>query len=266
MKKNLEERVERILTGYHSEVEPGEESMMFDEDMDCLKYCTVGEECREMKHRLKKDNELVEKTIFLKDYWADGNNCSLRLLMESDKDAYMAVNKENSDIEVAYSMPEFIEAMWKSAMEEEITLAVLEKKCGIFIGYIDIQHIEREKPELGIELVKEYQGKGIGTEAIGVLLNSLKGTVDEKQVFIANARIDNVASQRMLEKLGAVKCGTDDGTFVKVIKSIASEMGEEDFEKYRLQCKDEGIDFEEMCSEGKVVAYELKIANVRKSF
>lgn len=108
-------------------------------------------------------------------------------------------------------------------------------------------------------MVKEYQGKGIGTEAIGLLLNSLNGIVDEKQAFIAKARIDNIASQRMLEKLGAVKCGTDVGAFAKVIKSIENEMGEEQFEKYCLQCKDGGIDFEEMCSEGKIVEYELNL-------
>ena len=63
-------------------------------------------------------------------------------------------------------------------------------------------------PELGIQLLRKYQGQGIGTRIMKLFVNQLK-SIMKVESFSVRIRSDNYASQRMFEKMGIVKIGEE---------------------------------------------------------
>lgn len=80
--------------------------------------------------------------------------------------------------------------------------AMIWKQTGEMIGSAGIQPLDgTEEIEVGYSMIKEYWGKGIGTEAArGWLEFGFKTAGLDRIVAVAN--IDNRASQHIMEKLG----------------------------------------------------------------
>ncbi|MCT8341216.1 GNAT family N-acetyltransferase [Flavobacteriaceae bacterium TK19130] len=84
-------------------------------------------------------------------------------------------------------------------------LAIIDRKTNDFIGWSGIKFEQGVREfdyfDLGYRLRKEYWGKGIATEAS---IESLKYGFDERnlQKIGAGADIDNLASNRVLQKVG----------------------------------------------------------------
>lgn len=80
--------------------------------------------------------------------------------------------------------------------------AMIWKQTGEMIGSAGIQPLDgTEEIEVGYSMIKEYWGKGIGTEAArGWLEFGFNNAGLERIVAVAN--IDNRASQHIMEKLG----------------------------------------------------------------
>lgn len=84
-------------------------------------------------------------------------------------------------------------------------LAIIDKKTNDFIGWSGIKYEQGVRAfnyyDLGYRLRKKYWGKGIATEAS---IESLHYGFDELnlQIIGAGADIDNIASNRILQKVG----------------------------------------------------------------
>jgi RimJ/RimL family protein N-acetyltransferase len=61
--------------------------------------------------------------------------------------------------------------------------------------------------ELAYVLASQYWGKGIGTEAVKLVLGTIFGDMEGLKRLQAMALVGNVASQRVLEKAGFTKEG-----------------------------------------------------------
>ena len=72
-----------------------------------------------------------------------------------------------------------------------------------FIGWIALQRDEEGRPDIGIHIIPEYQGQGLGPEAIRLLANHLHDEYGLDRVF-ARVHESNQQSQRAMEKTGAV--------------------------------------------------------------
>ncbi len=74
--------------------------------------------------------------------------------------------------------------------------------AGENIGYVSIT----DRNEIGIVLLKQYRGKGYGTQAIRKLITLHQPlpaiSSVRKGVFVANINPKNVASMRLFEKMG----------------------------------------------------------------
>ena len=70
---------------------------------------------------------------------------------------------------------------------------------------------------MGYGLVPSARRKGLATEAVGVLLLAAVEASDIREVW-AETAVDNMASQRVLEKLGFVRTGqrwdAEDGALI----------------------------------------------------
>jgi polyribonucleotide nucleotidyltransferase len=82
----------------------------------------------------------------------------------------------------------------------------IESKEGEFLGNISVGGFKSSNFEIGIWLKKESQSKGNGTEALDALFEWIKNNVKYTKI-IYKAKIDNVRSIKMIEKLGGKYVG-----------------------------------------------------------
>jgi ribosomal-protein-alanine N-acetyltransferase len=80
--------------------------------------------------------------------------------------------------------------------------AVIDKQSQKFIGWCGLWVLkENDEIEVGYALAKEYQGRGLATEAAARVLQY--GFAELKlEKIVALARHENLASRRVMEKLG----------------------------------------------------------------
>jgi RimJ/RimL family protein N-acetyltransferase len=92
----------------------------------------------------------------------------------------------------------------------EVKTFIIEKKDGARIGIVvhfNVLHPAGKIQEMGYNLIPTERGKGYCTEAARIMLDYLFLTKDIACVQ-ATTHIGNVASQRVLEKIGFKKEGT----------------------------------------------------------
>ena len=83
--------------------------------------------------------------------------------------------------------------------------AVELKETGKVIGFCGIKYLpEIDLPEVGFRYLKEYWGKGIGTEAAQVCVDFARQDLEIKKL-VALIIPENIGSIRVAEKLGMTK-------------------------------------------------------------
>lgn len=90
--------------------------------------------------------------------------------------------------------------------------------------------VDAEIPEIGIQLLKKYHSQGIGTRVVNLFVNQLKSIMNV-EFFTVRIRSDNYASQRMFEKMGAIKVGEEGKEYADLMYELMQSMGKEKFEK-----------------------------------
>ena len=85
---------------------------------------------------------------------------------------------------------------------------IVETSSGLSVGGIGFKGIpnERGEVEVGYGVCPSYQGRGVASEALDALCEFARGRVD---AIVAETDLDNVASQRVLEKCGFRSAGGD---------------------------------------------------------
>ena len=112
-------------------------------------------------------------------------------------------------------------------MRKNKYFSIFEKNTDEYIGYICLQVVETEIcNELGIAIKEEYQKHGIASEIIPVFLNWINHQYDIQTVVI-RVEPDNIHSQHLFEKLGAIFDGMQerkDPSFLK-LNEMRKKMG-----------------------------------------
>ncbi len=93
-----------------------------------------------------------------------------------------------------------LEAQYERTLSNEGRWFFIETKAGTKIGYV-AHYLARRKHEIGYGVVPEERGKGYCTEAAMLLVDYL--FLNKNIVRIqADTHVDNMASRRVLEKVG----------------------------------------------------------------
>ena len=114
-------------------------------------------------------------------------------------------------VKKTYMVPDFKDAehlikYFKRILEisqgsDHYLLGIYLKDSGELLGIINDTGLEKyESAELGYALLPRYHGKGYATEALGGMIEYLKGVGYKK--IITGAFEDNIASIRVMEKNG----------------------------------------------------------------
>ena len=137
----------------------------------------------------------------------------LRLIQKesnTDKANFFALQKSVAIIQnwEENDEEELSEWSWQEAFKNKHRICyVIEKMPGnVYCGECAVKNISDEIPEIEIELMKEYQGQGIGYLAIIDMLNKLASDYG-KEKYYAKVEPDNYASRFLFEKLCARPAG-----------------------------------------------------------
>lgn len=138
--------------------------------------------------------------IFLDEITSADSEAFMKLYTNDDNNKYWGYNyKEDAPINVsAQYFIDFVEMMKKK--KEEYSLAV--RVNGVFAGEGVFHNFDIfGNIELGIRLLPEFQGKGIGSYAVVAMKNYAKNTLKAKSVKM-KCFLKNTASERMIKKAG----------------------------------------------------------------
>jgi RimJ/RimL family protein N-acetyltransferase len=98
---------------------------------------------------------------------------------------------------------------------------VIEKKDGTKVGIIaHYLVLPSKRMEIGYDLILNERGKGYGTEAVQIIVDHLFLTMDIVRIQ-AVTNVENIPSQRVLEKAGFQREGT-----LRKVSHIRQEYGD----------------------------------------
>ena len=154
------------------------------------------------------------------------NGITMRRVQQSDHEGYFAIQQAYSATAYMLKNPAYCDMLWDEHISSKgLTMTIL--RYGNYIGYCGINNILKENWEIGIELLPEYTGQGVGYCAISKMLNKIHERLG-RDFFIARIDPRNIASQKLFEKLGALPDG------------ITADWTEN--ESIMLQCEEEYLD------------------------
>ena len=96
------------------------------------------------------------------------------------------------------------EMIWNERYAMEcIMFVIVENESGKTIGFCELENISTDEPTIGIDISKEYRGKGYGYLAAKAMIEEC-WKIFPHQYFIWEARKENIASKKLVIKLGGV--------------------------------------------------------------
>lgn len=135
------------------------------------------------------------------------------------KDNYILLKKHDNDLyKKVYN-----EVYGKHGFE---VFLIFKKETKEFCGQLELRGLNDGGKELGIDLIKESQNKGIGTEAIKGFTNWLHETRKYSELAV-KINATNKRSQHVFEKLGAIflcQKSTLPPEFVEKLKIVNSDL------------------------------------------
>lgn len=116
---------------------------------------------------------------------------------------YLKVSEENAVFKNSFKDPSFLDIMWEECTKETaLYYAIEDKLSGEYAGYIAVKNTTSGTWELAMELLESFKYKGIGKEAIELLLDGLYQNTGER-LFRARVESDNYPCQALMRKGGA---------------------------------------------------------------
>lgn len=116
--------------------------------------------------------------------------------------------------------------LWEDNMKDPVTLTgmLFLRDGDRFCGRVNMQKIDEEIPELGIDILREYQNQGYGPEAIAAFVSwyGENNHISEVKVRITAA---NARSTHVFQRLGA-QYMREDPSFFASAKKLAEELPE----------------------------------------
>lgn len=183
---------------------------------------------------------------------------TLRKEREEDKQVYFDLYKETSIL--AEKMPpdmfqDFFENQWeKRKQENSLYVSIFERTDLVYLGNIVLANLGSRTPELGIDVVKKHQRKGVAYDTLKMFIKWASETYDDIEFFLVRIYSDNLASLNLFQKLGAVKIGEEPSEYQIVLNQFKEHLEKEEYEKV----KKKNPDMEDIAGRRYIARYKLE--------
>ena len=158
-----------------------------------------------------KDGKMIRNAVFGENgLYAENENILLRDILPSDIDPFLDMFRAKDEWKMLMEYPELHteDNLWNGLFKEnDLNVMIIRKKDGLFCGYCSLQNFtEDEEPELSIDLTKDAQHQGIGTQTLLLLMQHYSQITGTKQ-YIAKVSAGNAASQKLMRRIGGKAAG-----------------------------------------------------------
>lgn len=142
----------------------------------------------------------------------------IRPVAFSDKDQFMRIQQENSEMPNAYKEENFRKSFWEQCLagEDDIYMMIFLKENGAHIGNCSFQNVNTDIIEIGIDIDKSKQNMGLGTGVLSLLVAYLRNHASDQKHRI-KTKSNNLPCQKMIEKVGGVKTGEEATEFDRIM-------------------------------------------------
>jgi len=135
------------------------------------------------------------------EYLEENDKIAIRKLAEEDYDAFCDLNYSRSLFK-AFFNEKFMQRLWKSANAEDILVCtIIEKSSGDICGFCQLEHIDTQTQEIGIDIIDRFMMNGYGQGAVKLLMSYAKQCLNA-DYFIWKAYKTNSISIHIAKKLG----------------------------------------------------------------
>ena len=170
----------------------------------------------------------------------------------AEQDLYlMAWNEIFESTPVSHD-EKFKQKSWDEVLSDttKLQLKIIDKLTQEYVGEVTLMKLDTEAPELGIQLLRKYQSQGIGTRVMNLFVDKLKSVL-RVESFSVRIFSDNHVSQKMFEKMGAVKIDEEGKEYAELMRKIMQDFGKEKFEEVIKE------DFEK--TQRYIICYKLEV-------
>lgn len=167
----------------------------------------------------------------------DTERLHVRSVEESDKEAYMDLRVETSEIAQAYqTLPGFRDREWNGELnsQKDIFLSAFLKENDVLIASASFQNYESDCIELGFDVTERYREQGIATELVQGMLEMVSNLFPGKTVSI-KTNVTNSACRRVAEKCGGVFSGYEPNRAAMAMETLLESFGNKPTDNKELQ-------------------------------
>ena len=173
----------------------------------------------------------MEQSFLDEGIFAENDNFILSKYKDSEQELFYKAWNETFKNSPVLTNINFKEKSWEDVLTDKskLQLKIIDTISQEYIGEVVLLNINSEMPEFGIQLLRKYQGKGIGTMITKLFLDKLKSVTQVKEILI-RIRSNNEISQKMFEKFGIVKIGEEGKECAELMVSLLDDIGKDKFE------------------------------------
>ena len=107
----------------------------------------------------------------------------IRPVVDDDKESFMRIQVENSDLAAAYKDEQFRNYFWETTLngDNDIYMMIFMKEDGTHVGNCSFQKLNSDSIEIGMDIDKRFQNQGIGTATLMLLAEYLRKNAPGKR-------------------------------------------------------------------------------------
>lgn len=120
----------------------------------------------------------------------------------------------------------FLGEMWETTQDPTLLTGIIFLRDGErFCGRVNMQKIDKEVPEVGIDILEDYQNRGCGPEAIAGFANWYGESRHISKIKVLIAAGNTHSTHVFVEKLGA-EYEQDNLSFLKIAEDLVKNLPE----------------------------------------
>lgn len=246
------------------------EEERYEEAMKCVNYILENtseyDDIPERETAIEIKNEIENLVVsgkYLDDngYFDENELYILRGASDEYREEYFSeLSKESDIMNEIYSDEEFRDEKWENLFTNGLVLFIIEKSTNHLCGYLELKSPASDMPEIGFKIFNQYQQKDTGYQAIMLMLKKLQ-SINTAESYSIKIDTEDILSQRLVERIGAVKTGEEVAETEKLFKGSLDNLNGKEFARmlriYGEVYKDD---------EPKVYVYELDKDKIRNNY
>lgn len=169
----------------------------------------------------------MDTNIFLQDNpgFSDHPMFVLKLLDEKHKHEYLKLVLGYSTVNDSSLSDAFCKDIWQRRINNyTVTYAILSPQTLEFMGYCQYKNLSTSKPDIGIEILPQFQHQGLGYSVCCTLVSAFFEKTSCSEIYYKVER-KNAPSIALIEKLGGKRDGVNHTheQLLSILNSLSAE-------------------------------------------